>query len=81
MSIFNIVINKYSIFVRKKVTLMQNLMCLLFPSGCKEPKITLTYLINEFIRNLITLIPRVFLFMDEGEHLILVLLCKANLAR
>ena len=29
--------------------------------------------------NLITLIPRAFLFMDKDEHLILVLLFKANL--
>ena len=28
---------------------------------------------------MITLVPRVFLFVDKGEHLILVLLCKANL--
>ena len=41
--------------------------------------ITLTCLINRGIRNLIILVPRVFLLMDKGEHLILVLLCKGNL--
>ena len=41
--------------------------------------ITVTCLINREIRNLITLVPRAFLFVDKGEQLILVLLCKANL--
>ena len=30
-------------------------------------------------RNLITIVSGAFLFMDKGEHFILVLLCKANL--
>ena len=41
--------------------------------------ITLTCLINREIRDLITLVHRAFLFVDKGEHLTLVLLCKANL--
>ena len=36
-SIFNIVINKYSILVRTKCFSIQN-MCLLFPSGCMGTK-------------------------------------------
>ena len=33
------------------------------------------------INKLITLVPRAFLFVNKGEHLILALLCKANLER
>ena len=35
--------------------------------------------IKREIRNLITIALRVFHFVDKGEHLILVLSCKANL--
>ena len=41
--------------------------------------ITITCLIYNGIRNLIALVPRVFLFVEKGEHLILALLCKENL--
>ena len=41
--------------------------------------ITITCLIYRGIRNLITLVPRAFLFVDKGEHLILALLSKASL--
>ena len=47
--------------------------------GAWEPKITLICLINRVIINLITLIPKAFLFVNEDDHLVLVLLCKANL--
>ena len=57
----------------------QNVMCLLFPRGCKGTLITFTCLINRGIRNLITLVPGAFLFVGKGEHLILILLCKENL--
>ena len=52
-------------------------MCLLtIPKGdVREPKITLTGLIDEGIRNLIALFPRA-LFSGLGS---IVLLCKANL--
>ena len=45
----------------------------------REPKVTLTCLINGEIRNLITLVPSYFFLVNKGERLILVLLCKANL--
>ena len=43
--------------------------------------INVTCLINRGIRNLITLVPRAFLFVDKGEDFILVLFCKAKLER
>ena len=50
------------------------------PKGAKgNLLITITSLTYWGITNLITLVPRAFLFVDEGEHLILALLCKANL--
>ena len=53
---------------------------LTIPNGAQgNLLITITCLIHRGIRNLITLVPRAFLFVDKGEHLILVLLCRANL--
>ena len=63
---------------------IQNI-CLLFrrgggaAGGTREPIITSACLIKREIRNLITIALRVFHFVDKGEHLILVLSCKANL--
>ena len=79
MSILNIAINKYSIFVRKKMSSIKT-FCVYYSQGVtSKPKITLTCLINRVIMNLITLIPRIFFFVDEGKHMILALLCKANI--
>ena len=78
MSILNIAINKYSIFVRKKMSSIKTLCVYYSQRVTSKPKITLTCLINRVIMNLITLIPRIF-FVDEGEHMILALLCKANI--
>ena len=39
---------------------------------------TLTCLINRRIWDLITLVPRAFLFVNKVEHLVLVLICKAD---
>ena len=44
-----------------------------------NPLITLTCL-NRWSRNLISVVPMTFLFVDKHEHL-MVLLCKANLER
>lgn len=55
--------------VRKKIFSIQN-MCLLFPRGAREPTITFLCLINGETGNLITLVPWVFLFVDDGEHFI-----------
>ena len=41
--------------------------------------ITITCLIYRGIRNLITLVPRAFLFVDKGEHLLLALSSKLSL--
>ena len=40
--------------------------------------ITLACLINRGIWDLITLVPRAFLFVNKVEHLVLVLICKAD---
>ena len=76
--IFNVVISKYSILLEKNV--VNTTHAFTIPKGVQENLlITLTCLINTRIRNLITLVPRAFLFVGKGERLILVLLCKANL--
>ena len=46
--------------------------------GTREPIITYACLIKREIRNLITIALRVFHFVGKGEHLTLVLSCKAN---
>ena len=61
-------------FVGRKMPSIQN-VCLLFPKVARKPKVTFLCLIyGEGVvrktRNLITPNPRVFLFMDEGEHFI-----------
>ena len=75
--IFNIVINKYYL-LGKNVRNTKHVFTI--PRGAQgNLLITLTCLISRRIRNLITLVPRALLFVEKGEHLILVLLCKANL--
>ena len=69
--------NKYSKFVTKKCPQYKTYVYYSHGSA-REPKTTLTCLINGS-ENLITLISKAFLFKKKGEHLILVLLCKANL--
>ena len=64
------------------MSLIQNVF--LIPKGAQEnlpitQGNTETCLINRGIKKLITLFPRSFLLVDKGEHLIFVLLCKANL--
>ena len=54
--------------VRKKMSSIQN-MCSPFPSGRKRTK-NYFPVPNKFTGNLITLVPRVFLFVDEAEHFI-----------
>ena len=56
----------------------------LIPKGAQENLLitqgnTEICLINRRIKNLITLVPRSFLLVDKGEHLVFILLCKANL--
>ena len=61
--------NKYSMLVRKKCH--QYKMCVYYSQGvAREPKVNFLCLIIGGTRNLITLIPMVFLFVDEGEHFI-----------
>ena len=73
--IFNIVINKYSIFVRKNV-LSRKHYVFTIPKGVQwNLLITLTCLINGNQK----FDPLALVFVDKVEHLILVLLCKANL--
>ena len=50
-----------------------------YSQGSAREPITPTCLIKRGIKNVITLVPWAFLFVDKGEHLISVLLCKSNL--
>ena len=59
--------------VRKNVLNTKDVFTI--PKGAQG---NLICLINMEIRNLITLVPRAFLFVEVGEHFILVLLCTAN---
>ena len=75
---FNIVIDKYSIFFRKKCP-QHKTSCVYYSQRVTGEPITLTYLINRGIRSLITVIHSAFFFVNKDGHLILVLLCKTNL--
>ena len=82
--IFNIVINQYSISVRKNVL---NTKHVNYSQGsARESKITLKCLINGVVgwwgggeKFDQPRLQSAFLFVDQDQHLILVLLCKANL--
>ena len=77
-SIFNKVINKYSILVRKNDFNTKYVFTI--PKWAQgSQKITLLCLINRMTGKLITLVPKMLLFVDKVEHLILDWLCKTIL--
>ena len=75
---FNIVIN----YLLERNVLDTKHYVFTIPKGAQgNLLISLACLINRGIRNLITIVPRAFLFTEKVEHLILVLLCNANIER